>query len=71
MKKLLITILFAIPILQINAQWKNVSTAFGVSHPSLNVFEWEGSYNDSAFRAFYVQVDTKDRSLHLDTDTTL
>jgi hypothetical protein len=71
MKKILITILFAIPILQTNAQWKNVSAAFDVSHPSLNVFEWEGSYHDSAFRAFYVQVNTKDTSLHLDTDTTL
>jgi hypothetical protein len=71
-KHLVVIIIFTCFTIQLSAQqWKNVSAAFGVAHPSLNVYEWEGSYHDSAFRAFYVQVDTKDRSLHLDTDTTM
>ena len=71
-KHLVVIIIFTCFTIQLSAQqWKNVSAAFGVSHPSLNVYEWEGNYHDSAFRAFCVQVDTKDKSLHLDTDTTL
>jgi len=52
-------------------QWKNVSDVFGLQTESVKIFEWEGTYNDSAFRAYYVQVNTKDTTLHLDTDTTL
>ena len=71
MKKSLLVLLMGILFIQANAQWKNVSYAFGIKTESVKVFEWEGTYNDSAFRAFYVQVNTKDNSLHLDTDTTL
>lgn len=52
-------------------QWKEVSADFGVTTPSVKVFEWEGSFKDSAFRAYYVQINTKDASLTINTDTTL
>jgi hypothetical protein len=52
-------------------QWKDVTSAFGVNTESVKVFEWVGDYKDSAFRAYYVQVNTKDESLAINTDTTL
>ena len=56
-----------------NAQlkWKEVTSAFGVTNTSVKVFESEGTYNDSAFRAFYVQINTNNKSLELGMDTTV
>lgn len=71
-KQLALVLILSSFLIQLSAQqWKNVSANFDVSNSAVQVFEWEGTYNDSAFRAFYVAVNTKDKSLHLDTDTTL
>jgi len=71
MKKILIGILFVMFILQTNAQWKEVSEVFGLNTESIKVFEWQGAYQDSAFKAYYVQIDTKDNKLKINSDTTL
>ena len=56
-----------------NAQikWKEVTSEYAITNKSVKVFESEGNYNDSAFRAFYVQINTKDKSLNLGMDTTV
>ncbi|MGI9137706.1 MAG: phosphodiester glycosidase family protein [Sediminibacterium sp.] len=51
--------------------WKEVTSQFGSLPNSIKVYESDNTYQDSAFKGFYVEVDTKDKSLHLDTDTTL
>ena len=56
-----------VPVLK----WQEVTSMFGPLPNSIKVFESENTYQDSAFKAFYVEIDTKDRNLHLDTDTTL
>ena len=52
-------------------KWKEVTSQFGPLPASIKVFESENTYQDSAFKGFYVEIDTKDKNLHLDTDTTL
>lgn len=52
-------------------KWKEVTSQFGPLPNSIKVFESENTYQDSAFKGFYVEIDTKDKNLHLDTDTTL
>jgi hypothetical protein len=52
-------------------KWNEVSAQFGPLPNSIKVFESENTYQDSAFKGFYVEIDTKDKNLHLDTDTTL
>jgi hypothetical protein len=52
-------------------KWKEVTSQFGPLPTSIKVFESENTYQDSAFKGFYVEIDTKDKNLHLDTDTTL
>ena len=52
-------------------KWKNVSAQFGPLPNAINVFESEGTFKDSAFRAFYVAIDTKNKEVELNTDTTL
>jgi len=54
-----------------NLQWHEVSKQFGPLPNSIKVFESANIFKDSAFKAFYVEVDTRDKALHLDTDTTL
>lgn len=52
-------------------KWKEVTSQFGPLPNSIKVFESDNTYQDSAFKGFYVEIDTKDKNLHLDTDTTL
>ncbi len=52
-------------------KWEDVSRQFGPLPNSIKVFESDNTYQDSAFKGFYVEIDTKDKNLHLDTDTTL
>lgn len=56
-----------------NAQlkWKEVTREYGITNTSVKVFQSEGTYKDTAFRAFYVQINTKDKSLSLGMDTTV
>lgn len=72
---LLFVLLFCIssaPIAQTSIlKWKEVTSQFGPLPNSIKVFESENLFQDSAFRGFYVEIDTKDKNLHLDTDTTL
>lgn len=64
---------FSVPLLaQVpNLKWQEVTSKFGPLPNSIKVFESENTYQDSAFKGFYVEIDTKDKNLHLDTDTTL
>jgi len=71
MKKIITTILLGILLFQANAQWKDVSEAFGVYSKSIKLFEWQGTYHDSAFKAYYVEINTKDPKIDINTDTTL
>ena len=71
MKKILIAIILGLSFMQTNAQWKDVSEVFGLHAESIKVFEWQGTYHDSAFKAYYVQIDTKDNKLKINSDTTL
>lgn len=52
-------------------KWKEVSDLFGPLPSSIKVFVSETTYHDSAFIAYYVEIDTKDKSLSLNADTTL
>lgn len=69
------TLLFIALCFSINVQgqlkWKEVTNDFGITNTGVKVFESVGTLNDSAFRAFYVQINTKDKSLNLGMDTTL
>ena len=62
-------------VTSINAQkvqWKNVSSDFDVQGNSIQVFtSTSTTLNDSAFKAFYVVIDTKDPSVAMGVDTTL
>ena len=50
-------------------KWKEVTNQFGPLPASIKVFESENTYQDSAFKGFYVEIDTKDKNLYLDTAT--
>jgi exopolysaccharide biosynthesis protein len=75
--KKVVLVLFALItiVTSINAQkvqWKNVSTDFDVQGNSVQVFtSTSTTLNDSAFKAFYVVIDTKDPSVAMGVDTTL
>jgi exopolysaccharide biosynthesis protein len=71
MKKWILSVIFTIIILIANAQWKEVSSEFNIASNSLHLFEWQGSFHDSAFRAYYVKINTKDNKININTDTTL
>jgi exopolysaccharide biosynthesis protein len=71
MKQLVIVLIFGMLFSQTNAQWKDVSEAFELKTESVKLFEWQGNYNDSAFKAYYVIIDTKDKQLTINADTTL
>ena len=71
MKKWILSIMFSIIILIANAQWKEVSSDFNIQTKSIRLFEWQGNFQDSAFRAYYVKINTKDNKLNINTDTTL
>lgn len=71
MKKILCGILFLMLVLTSSAQWKKVSDQFGLTSESIQLFEWQGNFNDSAFIAYYVKIKTTDKKLVINTDTTL
>ena len=52
--------------------WKNVSTEFNLKTNSIQAFaSTSTTLNDSAFRAFYVVINTKDPAIKMGVDTTL
>jgi exopolysaccharide biosynthesis protein len=71
MKKTMLFLILGLTFLQVKAQWKDVSESFGLKTESIKLFEWQGNYNDSAFRAYYVKINTKDKQVTINTDTTL
>jgi uncharacterized membrane protein (UPF0136 family) len=71
MKKAMLFLILGLTFLQVKAQWKDVSESFGLKTESIKLFEWQGNYNDSAFRAYYVKINTKDKQVTINTDTTL
>lgn len=74
-KVALLLFAFLIIVTSINAQkvqWKNVSSDFEVHGNAIEVFaSTSTTMNDSAFKAFYVVIDTKDTSIAMGVDTTL
>ena len=53
-------------------QWKNVSSDFNLTSNSIQVFaSTNATLNDSAFKAYYVLIKTKDPIIQLGVDTTL
>jgi uncharacterized membrane protein (UPF0136 family) len=71
MKKYLLSTLAIMSILIANAQWKEVSSYFNITGNSMHLFEWQGNFHDSAFKAFYITINTKDAAIKINTDTTL
>lgn len=72
---LLISLCCLISLKQANAQkveWKNVSNTFDLHTNSVQVFaSTSPTLNDSAFRAFYVVINTNDPAIKMGVDTTL
>jgi exopolysaccharide biosynthesis protein len=53
-------------------QWKNVSNEFDLKTNAIQVFaSTSNTLNDSAFKAYYVRINTKDPNLQMGVDTTL
>jgi hypothetical protein len=53
-------------------QWKNVSNDFDLKTNAIQVFaSTSNTLNDSAFKAYYVRINTKDPNLQMGVDTTL
>ena len=53
-------------------EWKNVSTEFGLSSNAIQVFaSTSATLNDSAFKAYYVLINTNAPKLEMGVDTTL
>jgi len=60
------------PIMAQQLQWKNVSTDFDLKTKAIQVFaSTSTTLNDSAFKAYYVLINTKDPHLQMGVDTTL
>lgn len=55
---------------QLKLKWKNVDSSFAPLPSSIHVFYTEDKIDTSAFRAFYVIADLKDKKLDFTTDTT-
>jgi len=71
MKKAVFLLIGIVNFIFVHAQWKEVSNTFGLSSNSIQLFEWQGNYHDSAFKAFYVKINTLDKKRVINTDTTL
>jgi exopolysaccharide biosynthesis protein len=50
--------------------WQNRSSDFGPTPPGMEVYSFEGMYQNKAFRAFYVIADPGSGSLQIEHDTT-
>lgn len=60
------------PTIAQKVQWKNVTNEFNLETNSIQVFaSTSTTLNDSAFRAFYVVINTKDPAIKMGVDTTL
>ena len=71
-KSALKILFFIVPYFPLFGQlkWKDVTQEFGSLPPSIQVFKSDSIFKDSAFIAYYVSVDTKDKALELNNDTT-
>jgi len=64
--------LLAKPTMAQKLEWKNVTADFGLSTNAIQVFaSTSTTLNDSAFKAYYVLINTKEPSLQMGVDTTL
>jgi exopolysaccharide biosynthesis protein len=62
----------SVPTMAQELQWKNVSTNFDLKTNAIQVFTSTSStLNDSAFKAYYVLINTNDPNLQMGVDTTL
>ena len=60
------------PAMAQKLEWKNVSNEFDLNTNSIQVFASKSStLNDSAFKAYYVLINTNDPQLQMGVDTTL
>src|SRR5918993_44668 len=72
--KHLLYFLFLLPLSAIGQReltWLNVDSAYGPLPKSVHVYLTNDRIDTSAFKAFYVIADLKDKSLDFTTDTTL
>ena len=61
-----------VPAMAQELQWKNVSNDFDLKTNAIQVFaSTSNTLNDSAFKAYYVRINTKDPNLQMGVDTTL
>ena len=64
--------LLSVPAMAQELQWKNVSNDFDLKTNAIQVFtSTSNTLNDSAFKAYYVRINTKDPNLQMGVDTTL
>ena len=64
--------LLSVPAMAQELQWKNVSNDFDLKSNAIQVFaSTSNTLNDSAFKAYYVRINTKDPNLQMGVDTTL
>ena len=64
--------IIAIPTMAQKLAWKDVSTDFDLKTNAIQVFESTSTtLNDSAFKAYYVLINTNDPTLQMGVDTTL
>jgi exopolysaccharide biosynthesis protein len=64
--------IIAMPIMAQKLAWKDVSTDFDLKTKAIQVFtSTSTTLNDSAFKAYYVLINTNDPSLQMGVDTTL
>jgi exopolysaccharide biosynthesis protein len=62
----------SVPAMAQKIEWKNVSNDFGLNTNTIQVFaSTSTTLNDSAFKAYYVLINTKDPTLQMGVDTTL
>ncbi|MEN9884912.1 MAG: hypothetical protein RLZZ420_2129 [Bacteroidota bacterium] len=52
-------------------KWTNVSDQYGYFPPSISVFKTQDQLEGRPNIAFYVEIDTRDKNLDFDVDTTL
>lgn len=63
---------FAMPTMAQKVDWKNVSNEFGLTTNNIQVFaSTSNTLNDSAFKAYYVLINTNVPNLQMGVDTTL
>ena len=62
----------SVPAMAQKLEWKNVSTNFDIKTNAIQVFASTSmTLNDSAFKAYYILINTNDPSLQMGVDTTL